>query len=458
MTKRKTPQPDYAALASGQSQKSVSRVSSGNPPLPLEDPLVVPAAETGTTKRPKLDQLKATDLLTLVRNLDPKFRFYNHKLGVGKAFKDSFAQLLNMRKPAHLMLAQIGEETTKTWILKLKSGSLVLVEWLENQRGVNYDRETWTYTGMKLAQQSDLRFALTRFFLFVVSDTLQHVRNQVDKWEGWEHFVHSLHLLAMSDKDHASQPVLTAADSKLAARNEQAEKVRLGLERDRKKIAVTSLLDANQFPESYGSFGSTSSSSATSADMEYGHVGGLSIPDHHQQVKQFQLYEQRHQQYQQQQQHQDQHQQYQQQQQQGHPQQQQQQHLFVPQRYGGSGYFGEQSLPLMLAPVPTSNAKAMTEPVPVPVSEPGSEAEAETETEAETAETLEKYAALLLTDLDPQVRGQINDCLQTFEKYDGAKCILAKAKDTLISETSHLQEQVTKAEAALEYVEDVLRV
>ena len=124
MTKRKTPQPDYAALASGQSLKSVSRNSSGNLPNPLE----VPDSSTGTGMRRKLGQLQAVDLLTLLRNLDPSQRFYNHTSGANKVFRESFAKLLDMRKPSHLMLGQICPETTKTWIGKLSRGSQALVE------------------------------------------------------------------------------------------------------------------------------------------------------------------------------------------------------------------------------------------------------------------------------------------------------------------------------------------
>jgi hypothetical protein len=226
MTKRKTPQPDYAALASGQSLKSVSRNSSGNLPNPLE----VPDSSTGTGMRRKLGQLQAVDLLTLLRNLDPSQRFYNHISGANKVFGDSFSKLLDMRKPSHLMLGQIGPETTKTWIGKLSRGSQALVEWLENEIGVKYDRDTWErgvgYATMSPKQQRDLRLVLTNVFSFVLSETSQANRNIIDKWDGWDHFIQSLHSLAITDRDFRSQPVPSANDIKLATRNQEAERAK----------------------------------------------------------------------------------------------------------------------------------------------------------------------------------------------------------------------------------------
>ena len=170
MTKRKVASTDYAVLNSGQAQKSASRNSSGNPPYPLE----VPDSSTGTGMRQKLNQSKAVDLLTLVRSLEPSQRFYNHTSGANKVFKESFSKLLDMRKPSHLMLGQIGAETTKTWIGKLSRGSQALVEWLENEIGLKYERETWErgvgYAAMTPKQQRDLRLVLTNAFSFVLSD------------------------------------------------------------------------------------------------------------------------------------------------------------------------------------------------------------------------------------------------------------------------------------------------
>jgi hypothetical protein len=104
MTKRKVTSTDYAALNSGQAQKSVFRGSSGNP---LNQP-ELPDSSTGTGKRAKLDQSKASILLTLVRDLPPALRFYNHSKGATKVYKESWPELLNMRKPTHFLLGQIG--------------------------------------------------------------------------------------------------------------------------------------------------------------------------------------------------------------------------------------------------------------------------------------------------------------------------------------------------------------
>ena len=145
---------------------------------------------------------------------------------------------------------------------------------------------------------------------------------------------------------------------------------------------------------------------------------------------------------------------FEQQKQQKQQQQKQQQMFSSPLVHAGSGiFFAGQPSSLILAPVAApTNAKAMAEPVPV--SEPVSEAEAETE--AEAAETVEKYQALLLTDnLPVKVREQINTCLDTFTDYDEAERTLAKAKATLASETSHLQERVATAAATLEHQKEL---
>ena len=147
-----------------------------------------------------------------------------------------------MRKPPHLVLGQVGQETTKTCINKLSSGTLGLVEWIKNTDEVYYDRATWAHSTVKSTLQKDLRILLTNMLSFVLRDTPQALRNDMDSWDGCDHFIHSLHLLTFSDDEFTSQPVLSASDAESAARKEEVEKAE---QRLKKKIAVTLTLESS---------------------------------------------------------------------------------------------------------------------------------------------------------------------------------------------------------------------
>jgi hypothetical protein len=84
--------------------------------------------------------------------------------------------------------------------------------------------------------QKDLRVVLTDVFSLVLTDTSQYIRNEIDRWDGLNHFIHSLHLLALGDDEFTSQPVLSANDAESAARKEEVEKAE---QRFKKNIAVT---------------------------------------------------------------------------------------------------------------------------------------------------------------------------------------------------------------------------